>query len=433
MILIRKLQYILFKKRLAKTLIPVYWLPIFLITQSSVKGIPMVGSFDLTSNSPGSNPYNCSTVNTNVYFQFDKIMEDGSYTIVKDNFKDAFNNRKDEDFVSYIRFSLPAVGSGCPGFDGYSTKNIPLEEVVFGPNWEIEQLKFLGYSDPLDPRFPGGFAEDYIAGVINFTTNPTTGTIYYRKDLDKDMVGSTPDTPDPGDSPSGDTHTVTRTSNFTVTKMSDFGDAPESYKTKLDPSDPEDPFKGGPRYDEGDLQRLGNNWDGEPDGQPTEKANGDDINLLGGFPKPVDDEDGVIFGNSWVDVIFNINRPQQNQYQLRAWWDLNRNGMFDHPTEMKINDLLGLTAGRTTKRYNNLGFNPKEDRLYSRFRLTWDPDGDVLPVGEVFSRDCPDPNNPVNCISHGEVEDYVEILEPNLALSLLTLGTFGIGLILKQK
>jgi len=136
----------------------------------------------------------------------------------------------------------------------------------------------------------------------------------------------------------------------------DFGDAPESYKTKLGPINPGDPgnqLKGGPRYDEGELQRLGFLWDAERDGQPTVKADGDDKSILGGFPVALDDEDGVIFGDSWVDVIFNITRPEQAQYNLRAWWDLNKNGVFDHANELIIDDRLGLTAGGLTKRYNN--------------------------------------------------------------------------------
>ncbi|MGV2390761.1 MAG UNVERIFIED_CONTAM: hypothetical protein LVR29_28860 [Microcystis novacekii LVE1205-3] len=87
-----------------------------------------------------------------------------------------------------------------------------------------------------------------------------------------------------------------------MTTPNDFGDAPDSYKTLLE-SDRT-------RYDEGVLQRLGAQWDSEIDGQPTILADGDDKSILGGFPVAVDDEDGVIFGDSWVDVIFNIiTRP----------------------------------------------------------------------------------------------------------------------------
>lgn len=175
----------------------------------------------------------------------------------------------------------------------------------------------------------------------------------------------------------------------------DFGDAPESYQVTLSDD--------GPRYEEGDLQRLGALWDAEPDGQPL-LALGDDVNLFAGFPEPVDDEDGVSFGSTFVDVLFNITRPGLNDYQLRGWWDTNTNGCFNHDTadicgdlsELYIDDLLHLGPGLYTKRYG-LPFDPHD--FYSRFRLTWDPeDADVWPYGEFVSHD--------TGISHGEVEDY---------------------------
>ena len=187
-------------------------------------------------------------------------------------------------------------------------------------------------------------------------------------------------------------------------KAKDFGDAPDSYKTLL--------ASDGPRYDEGVLQRLGAQWDSEIDGQPTSLATGDDMSILGGFPVAVDDEDGVIFGDSWVDVIFNIARAGVSDYQLRAWWDTNTNGIFDHGSELYIDDLLALSPGVSTKRYN-LSFNPSE--YYSRFRLTWDPlDLDVKPFGEFYSKsDCNSANAASgNCISHGEVEDYAPVPGP---------------------
>ena len=199
----------------------------------------------------------------------------------------------------------------------------------------------------------------------------------------------------------------------------DFGDAPDSYQTLI--------ASNGPRYQEGQLQYLGELWDSEEDGQPTLLADGDDIN--GGCDCGInpDDEDGVVFGDSWVDVTFNIIRPDPYPYQLRAWWDTNYNGSFDHSTELYINDILTLSPGSFTspKRYN-LGFNPKAYGLYSRFRLTWDPlDLDVKPYGEYYSKaDCTiDDAAAENCTSHGEVEDYVHVPAP---LPLLGVGAaFG--------
>jgi hypothetical protein len=201
----------------------------------------------------------------------------------------------------------------------------------------------------------------------------------------------------------------------------DFGDAPDSYQTLL--------ASDGPRYQEGELQLLGQLWDSEKDGQPTPLADGDDIN--GGCQDcniDPDDEDGVIFGDSWVDVLFKITRPDPNPYQLRAWWDTNYNGVFDHTSELYIDDLLTLAPGIFTKRYN-LGFNPKADGLYSRFRLTWDPlDLDVKPFGEYYSKaDCNTTDAAAgNCISHGEVEDYVHVPEPSSIFGLLAFGGLGL-------
>jgi hypothetical protein len=210
----------------------------------------------------------------------------------------------------------------------------------------------------------------------------------------------------------------------------DFGDAPDSYKTLLG-SD-------GPRYNEGLFQKLGRLWDGEPDGQPTPYADGDDIGFGCGLYScnlSPDDEDGVDFGDNWVDVTFNITRPDPYPYQLRAWWDTNYNGSFDHATELYINDILTLSPGSFTnpKRYN-LGFNPKAYGLYSRFRLTWDPlDLDVKPYGEYYSKaDCTiDDAAAENCTSHGEVEDYVHVPAP---LPLLGVGAaFGYSRKLRKR
>ncbi|MGK7956247.1 MAG: hypothetical protein AB4063_13515 [Crocosphaera sp.] len=192
---------------------------------------------------------------------------------------------------------------------------------------------------------------------------------------------------------------------------------------------------------EGDLQRLGLLWDKEPDGQPTPLADGDDLSLLGGNPSPLDDEDGIIFGDNFVDVMFNIMRPGENNYNLSAWWDCNKDGDFDHNgtatgscpnsegLELVIDDDLLLGPGIFTKRYD-LNFNPK--KFYSRFRLTCDPVEDVTPVGEVFSEDPCDISGPVGeSISYGEVEDYPPVPEPSLILSLLAFGTFGTASTLK--
>jgi hypothetical protein len=201
----------------------------------------------------------------------------------------------------------------------------------------------------------------------------------------------------------------------------DYGDAPDSYRTLL--------VSDGPRYDEGDFQRLGHDWDAEIDGQPTLLANGDDLSLLGGVPFALDDEDGVVFGDSWVDIVIDIGRPGLNDYSLRAWWDINENGMFDHLAELFIDQILNLDIGSYLYHFD-LGFNPKD--YYSRFRLTWldDPLGliggvsrmtDITPHGEFLSADG---------LSHGEAEDYVP--EPG-TFALVAAGAFSFCFNLRRK
>lgn len=191
----------------------------------------------------------------------------------------------------------------------------------------------------------------------------------------------------------------------------DFGDAPDSFHTLL--------ASDGPRYQEGGLQRLGNLWDWEPDGQPTTFAIGDDISTL-------DDEDGVSFGDGYVDLALSILRPGVNNYLLRGWGDFDFNGMFDHTQEMFIDNLLTLSPGEYHFRFARPNVN-----TYYRFRLTWmdDPSGwletstglitsDVKPWGEYVSLN--------DGLSHGEVEDY-HVPEPSALALWSVLGLVGAG------
>ncbi len=206
---------------------------------------------------------------------------------------------------------------------------------------------------------------------------------------------------------------VTQIDALVAAVVEDLGDAPDSYRTLRD-SD-------GPRYEEGFLQRLGQHWDYDMDGQPSIRADGDDrdINLLD-FDLG-DDEDGVFFGPDFVDVLFDITRPGSNPYQLRAWWDVNESGFFDHPFELFIDAILDLTPGLHSRRFG-LPFDPRA--FYSRFRLTWDPmDLDVLPFGKFVS---------VDGIAHGEVEDYAPIPLP-ATLTLLAGGLLGLNLVRGRK
>ena len=210
----------------------------------------------------------------------------------------------------------------------------------------------------------------------------------------------------------------------------DFGDAPDTYKTTL--------AAGGPRYREGELQRFGVNWDNEPDGQPSVKADLDDADPLAGTPAivrgtKIDDEDGVVFGPNYVDLLVNVTRPGTNTYLLDGWWDTDKNGVFDHPAppngaEHYLDLARNLGPGTTTIRHY-LSFDPS--LYYSRFRLTYSdgPGGlaattNITPGGEFFGT--PDG------LSHGEVEDYAPVPAPSASI-LAVVGLSMVGWIKRRQ
>jgi hypothetical protein len=172
----------------------------------------------------------------------------------------------------------------------------------------------------------------------------------------------------------------------------DFGDAPDN------PSNPNDyptwsasngasHLLGSPFY----LGFASAPPDGEPDGQPTSAADGDDLN--GAVP---DDEDGVTF-QSWlvpgsfaaikVDVVTPAGMPGY----LNGWIDFNRDGDWADPGEHFIVDAPHL-AGPAV-----IGFGVPPGALpgktYARFRFTSQT---LASLGLNEGGQAPD----------GEVEDY---------------------------
>lgn len=200
-----------------------------------------------------------------------------------------------------------------------------------------------------------------------------------------------------------------------VDVQADFGDLPDSYGTTFDAS--------GPYYTLGSA-RLGDDWDTEIDGQPTIFADGDQKNLW--LDPGASDEDGVFLFGDGATVIAEPTAVGVNvMAHLDAWFDLNRDGVFDHATEHFIDQLLSFDTP-TQFIYNNLGFQTGE--YNSRFRLTVvddpgsalggiTPNTDVTPLGEFASAAL----GPYGGASVGEVEDYFGIPEPTTAL-LLCIG-----------
>jgi hypothetical protein len=164
----------------------------------------------------------------------------------------------------------------------------------------------------------------------------------------------------------------------------DFGDA-------LDPTYPTLAVNSGASHVLGSGVYLGSCVDAEPDGQPTESADGDDIDstpttygtCVGGT-----DEDGVVFLTPLtVGTTADIQVVASAACTLTAWIDFNHDGDWLDGGEALFPGGQPLVAGT-----NILSFTVPMVRpgpAYARFRCT--TDGAVGPTGQA---------------SDGEVEDY---------------------------
>jgi len=171
----------------------------------------------------------------------------------------------------------------------------------------------------------------------------------------------------------------------------DFGDAPElggiffSYPTTL--------ANGGAAHNIDPDVFLGDKIDGEPDGQPTVGADGDDNDVL--YPSFGDDEDGVLLPASvFAGTAVSIDVKASVDGFLDAWMDFDLDNTWFNPNE-HIFIAQPLVAGN-----NNLTFIvpaiavPGQSYLRFRFR------NDAIPLS--FN----------GFANNGEVEDYtVEIKE----------------------
>ncbi len=161
---------------------------------------------------------------------------------------------------------------------------------------------------------------------------------------------------------------------------------------------------------------LGASVDGEPDGQPTALATGDDLNVS-------DDEDGIVFvsvptvGGS-TNVTVTASTPGG---LLSAWIDFNDDGDWADAAEKIFAD-VALAAGPNPLIFTVPITAVPASLTFARFRLS--TQGGLAPAGLA---------------SDGEVEDYaLEILaakpvpEPG-PLTLFAFGLAGLGFMRRRK
>jgi uncharacterized repeat protein (TIGR01451 family) len=161
---------------------------------------------------------------------------------------------------------------------------------------------------------------------------------------------------------------------------SDYGDAPDTYKTLI--------ASGGPSHTLSSLY-LGAGVTADGDGQPNATATGDS------------NDDGVtfspIYGANYSNLIQegitnNVTVVSSGAGFLNAWIDYNRNGVFDAGELVFSNQ--PVVAGN-----NNLTFTPPANLLH----------GNTFARFRVSSTSIATPS-PIGAITGGEVEDYQVIV-----------------------
>lgn len=172
----------------------------------------------------------------------------------------------------------------------------------------------------------------------------------------------------------------------------DYGDAPDTpnggYRTLL--------LNNGARHVISQGFYLGKRVDADPDGRPTNAADGDDLNPPG-LP---DDEDGVTFmGALAAGGTAQIVVEASQAGRLDAWVDFNLNVSWLDAGE-KIFDSVPLVAGLNTLTFPVPFSLPSAQATYARFRFS--REGGLRPEGPA-----PD----------GEVEDYRVPIQPLLDFS----------------
>ena len=256
-----------------------------------------------------------------------------------------------------------AVSTG--GYHVYVTS--PRRLVVFRRRPETGELQFL---DVINDR-------ESLGDSLRVTVSPDDRNVYVAGDGDGTLAvfGRSVSVPP--------MHTISPVSGQTILNIdfgntllpADFGDAPESYSTTI--------FNLGARHLTESGLRLGSLIDDDPDGQPTDAANGDDQDSGG------DDDDGVTLPDQlFVDEIATIEITASATGILNGWIDFNNNGNWADDGEQVFKN-INLSAGDNTLNVAIPSDALLTSRTYARFRFSSESD---------LSYDGP--------AIDGEVEDY---------------------------
>jgi hypothetical protein len=181
----------------------------------------------------------------------------------------------------------------------------------------------------------------------------------------------------------------------------DFGDAPAPYPTLLKDNGAYHTVKGPYIEMHYDWESRGlKNFSGEPDGQPSQLATGDDsdesIYCCGGLILGYDGVYGIRenrLGGYYLDIGWNGDDAIKPIY-LNAWFDLNKDGDWDDDGEFALNN-VEVQIGQNRQFWDGIPTptNLTNTFTYARFRVS--TQRDLWYVG--YAED-------------GEVEDYYVLI-----------------------
>jgi autotransporter-associated beta strand protein len=146
---------------------------------------------------------------------------------------------------------------------------------------------------------------------------------------------------------------------------------------------------------------LGANEDGEPNGQPSPTALGDDAN-------GIDDEDGVqiqaLPQGGTISIPITVTNGSNGPGKLSAWIDFNQNGKFDSTERVLANQIMN---SGTTSLPITIPAGAAFGSTFARFRYNYETD--IGPTGPATA---------------GEVEDYQVFILPGNGAPTAVTDTF---------
>jgi hypothetical protein len=179
----------------------------------------------------------------------------------------------------------------------------------------------------------------------------------------------------------------------------DFGDAPDSYKTKL--------ANGGAYHKAGTLT-LGASVDAEPDGAPGPDATGDDL-------AGINDEDGLVSSLALttghvatISLTVANTAAVSDAGMVAGWIDFDGNGQFDLVSDDIGTQYVSVPGGsQTTVQFTFLvPSGSKVGTTYARFRLYRDDPNPLAIPWAIL---------PTGGAGYGEVEDYVATIRSGIS------------------